>query len=51
MAKAICDALKDPDAPLRLPVGSDAQLVTAARGSTPYGEFEAAMRAVLKVDW
>ena len=51
VAKAICDALKDPDAPLRLPVGSDAQLVTAARGSTPYGEFEAAMRAVLKVDW
>ena len=51
VATAICDALQDPDAPLRLPVGKDAELVTAARGTTPYGEFEAAMRQVLKVDW
>lgn len=51
VATTICDALEDPTAPLRLPVGADAQLVSHARGTTPYAEFEAAMRAVLKIDW
>jgi NAD(P)-dependent dehydrogenase (short-subunit alcohol dehydrogenase family) len=51
VATAICDALKSQDAPLRLPVGNDAHLVTAARGSTPYGEFEVAMREAFKIDW
>lgn len=51
VALAICDALDDETAPLRIPVGADAELVANALGGTPYAEFEAAMRAVLKVDW
>jgi short-subunit dehydrogenase len=51
VATAICDALDRDDAPLRLPVGADAALVTSARGSTPYEEFESLMRAALKIDW
>jgi NAD(P)-dependent dehydrogenase (short-subunit alcohol dehydrogenase family) len=51
VATAIADALQSGVAPLRLPVGADAELVVAARGGTPYAEFESLMRATLKVDW
>jgi NAD(P)-dependent dehydrogenase (short-subunit alcohol dehydrogenase family) len=51
VATAIADALQNPDAPLRHPVGSDAALVVSARGGTPYADFEALMRATLKLDW
>lgn len=51
VATAIADALQNDEAPLRTPVGSDAALVVAARGGTPYAEFESLMRATLKLDW
>jgi NAD(P)-dependent dehydrogenase (short-subunit alcohol dehydrogenase family) len=51
VATAICDALVADDPPLRLPVGSDAQLITATRESSSYPDFEAAMRQVLQLDW
>ncbi len=51
VATAIGDALDAGTAPLRIPVGADAELVASALGGTPYAEFEAAMRAVLKIDW
>jgi NAD(P)-dependent dehydrogenase (short-subunit alcohol dehydrogenase family) len=51
VAVAIADALAGAAGPLRVPVGEDAKLVTSARGSTPYGDFEALMRSALKIDW
>ena len=51
VANAICDALESGDPPLRLPVGSDAQLITSTREASGYPEFEAAMRQVLQLDW
>jgi hypothetical protein len=32
-------------------VGADADLVTSARGSMSYDDFEASMRQVLQLDW
>ena len=51
VATAICDALESEAAPLRIPVGADAQLVAAARQGSDYESFEAAMREVLHIDW
>ena len=51
VATAICDALESDDPPLRLPVGTDAELITSARESSDYAGFEAAMRGVLQLDW
>jgi NAD(P)-dependent dehydrogenase (short-subunit alcohol dehydrogenase family) len=51
VAKAICDALELDDPPLRLPVGADAQLITATRDASGYDDFEATMRQVLQLDW
>jgi len=51
VATAICDALGSDDPPLRLPVGTDAELITSTRESSSYADFEAAMRQVLQLDW
>lgn len=51
VATAIADALAAGTAPLRTPVGADAELVASARGGTPYADFEALMRSALKIDW
>jgi NAD(P)-dependent dehydrogenase (short-subunit alcohol dehydrogenase family) len=51
VATKICDALEEEHHPLRLPVGADAELVTASRQGATYDDFEAAMRGVLQLDW
>lgn len=51
VAAAIADAIESTDTPLRVPVGEDAALVAAARQGSTYEQFEAAMRAVLGIDW
>lgn len=51
VATAICDALDSGQLPLRLPVGVDAEIITAARNAMPYPEFEASMRQTLSLDW
>ena len=51
VATAIADALAS-DAPrLRVPVGADAEMISAARRGMTYEEFETAMRETLKLDW
>ena len=51
VAAAIADAI-DSDAPaLRIPVGDMAEMVLSARGSMDDASFEAAMRAMLELDW
>ena len=37
--------------PLRLPVGSDAELVATSRASMSYDDFPAAMSQGLQIDW
>lgn len=51
VATKICDALDQGHPSLRLPVGADAELVTSSRESMSFGDFEAAMRQVLQLDW
>jgi NAD(P)-dependent dehydrogenase (short-subunit alcohol dehydrogenase family) len=51
VARAIADALASDDRRLRVPVGADAEMVTTARNGATFDEFEAAMRAFLKIDW
>ena len=51
VASAIADALTSDRAQLRWPVGTDAELVAAARQGTSYDDFEAAMRQFLDLDW
>jgi NAD(P)-dependent dehydrogenase (short-subunit alcohol dehydrogenase family) len=51
VASVIADALESDRAQLRWPVGSDAEMVAAARQGMSYDDFEAAMRAVLQLDW
>jgi len=51
VALAICDALDADSHPLRVPVGTDAELVTATRHTVSYESFEATMRQALKIDW
>lgn len=51
VAAVIADALETDRRQLRWPVGTDAELVAAARQSTNYDDFEAAMRQVLELDW
>jgi NAD(P)-dependent dehydrogenase (short-subunit alcohol dehydrogenase family) len=51
VASVIADALESDRAQLRWPVGSDAEMIAAARQGMSYDEFEAAMREVLQVDW
>ena len=51
VAMAIADALESDDPRLRVPVGTDAELVAAARNDRTYEEFEAMMRKTLDMDW
>lgn len=51
VALAICDALDARSHPLRVPVGSDAQLVASTRHTVSYESFESTMRQVLQLDW
>jgi NAD(P)-dependent dehydrogenase (short-subunit alcohol dehydrogenase family) len=51
VAEAIANAIDDPATPLRVVVGTDAEMVIGARASMDDAGFEAAMRDVLKFDW
>jgi NAD(P)-dependent dehydrogenase (short-subunit alcohol dehydrogenase family) len=51
VAIAIRRAIEDPDTPLRVPVGDDADMVLSARNTLDDAAFEAAMRAVLGASW
>jgi NAD(P)-dependent dehydrogenase (short-subunit alcohol dehydrogenase family) len=51
VASVIADAIESDEKRLRWPVGSDAELVAAARQPVSYDDFEAAMRQVLQLDW
>jgi NAD(P)-dependent dehydrogenase (short-subunit alcohol dehydrogenase family) len=48
---AIADAIENPAAPLRVPVGSDAEMVLGARQHFDDAAFEAAMRKTLDLRW
>ena len=48
---AIAEALEDPSTPLRVPVGSDAEMVLGARKHFDDAEFEAAMRKTIDLTW
>ncbi|HEX4903040.1 MAG TPA: SDR family oxidoreductase [Acidimicrobiales bacterium] len=47
VARTIADLVEDPLAPLRTPVGSDAELVVAARHGHTFEEYEVLMRSAL----
>jgi len=51
VARAIADAVEQPDTPLRVPVGADAELVVATRDALGDAEFEATMRATIGLTW
>ena len=48
---AIADAIENPETPLRLPVGADAEMVLGARQHFDDTKFEAAMRKTLDLQW
>ncbi|MFP5322350.1 MAG: SDR family oxidoreductase [Acidimicrobiia bacterium] len=47
VARTIADLVDDPDAPLRTPVGGDAELILAARHGRSFEEYEVLMRSAL----
>src|SRR3954468_8355352 len=51
VARAIADAIEQPDTPLRVPVGSDAEMIFATRAAMADAEFEATMRATIGLTW
>jgi len=51
VATAIADAIENPDTPLRVPVGADAEMVVAARTSMDDATFESTMREMLGLEW
>lgn len=51
VARAIADAIEDPETPLRVPVGDDAVMVTATRRELDDAAFEATMRTTLGLTW
>ena len=51
VAAAIADVVEAPAPPLRVPVGTDAEMVLSARASMDDAAFESAMRAMLDADW
>ncbi|MGO9874642.1 MAG: SDR family oxidoreductase [Acidimicrobiia bacterium] len=51
VAVAIADALENPATPLRVPVGSDAEMILSARRHFDDADFEAAMRKTLDLTW
>lgn len=48
---AIADAIENPDTPLRVPVGGDAEMILGARRHFDDAAFEAAMRKTLDLTW
>jgi NAD(P)-dependent dehydrogenase (short-subunit alcohol dehydrogenase family) len=48
---AIADAIENPETPLRVPVGADAEMVLGARQHFDDAAFEAAMRKTLDLQW
>jgi NAD(P)-dependent dehydrogenase (short-subunit alcohol dehydrogenase family) len=51
VGEAIAAAVADPDTPLRVPVGADAEMVLAARKQMTDREFHDTMRAMLGLTW
>lgn len=51
VAKAIVNAIEDDETPLRVPVGSDAEMVLGARATMDDADFEAVMRSTLNLTW
>lgn len=47
VARTIADVMADPQAPLRTPVGADAELIVAARQSGSFEAYEVLMRSAL----
>ncbi len=47
VARAVADAVADADAPLRIPVGGDADLILAARTGQSFEDYEVLMRSTL----
>jgi hypothetical protein len=50
-ARAIADAIEQPDTPLRVPVGADAEMIFATRKALGDAEFEATMRTTIGLEW
>jgi NAD(P)-dependent dehydrogenase (short-subunit alcohol dehydrogenase family) len=50
-AARIADAVEDPDSPLRVPIGADAERTLAVRRRLDDAAFEAAMRTQLDLTW
>jgi NAD(P)-dependent dehydrogenase (short-subunit alcohol dehydrogenase family) len=48
---AIADAIEDRETPLRVPVGTDAEMILGARRHFDDAGFEAAMRKTLDLNW
>ena len=48
---AIADAIEQPDTPLRVPVGPDAEMVLATRAQLDDAAFESTMREVIDLTW
>jgi NAD(P)-dependent dehydrogenase (short-subunit alcohol dehydrogenase family) len=51
VARAIADAIEQPDTPLRVAVGADAEMIFATRDAMSDADFEAAMRATIGLTW
>lgn len=47
VARTVADVIEDPAAPLRTPVGADAELIVAARHGHTFEEYEVLMRSAL----
>lgn len=50
-ASTIADAIENPDTPLRVRVGADAELILDTRKALSDDDFEATMRSTLGLDW
>jgi NAD(P)-dependent dehydrogenase (short-subunit alcohol dehydrogenase family) len=51
VATAIANAIESPEAPWRVPVGTDAEMILSTRAASDDATFEEGMRAVLNLDW
>jgi hypothetical protein len=51
VAAAIADAVEEPDTPLRVEVGADAETVLAVRRQLDDASFESTMRETLGLTW
>jgi NADP-dependent 3-hydroxy acid dehydrogenase YdfG len=51
VATAVADAVERPETPLRVPVGTDAEMILATRAQLDDAAFEATMRSMLDADW